>query len=618
MGDMIPDGVRELLMPYARELEEAAEQVEMTMDTAMAIAIIVGVVVVKLVQKKPDRSAQEALDAATPPDLRSLKIAGYMLAFYLLCVPLAWLAIAVPQAELPSEDELLSIEPESRQELGVTIQVVVASGSGWPAGVLCAAVVGEELASGCIERSWDGASSTPEEGEALSLAEGLDAGPDGLPLVLFPCAATLNKGHLSVTVGIARIAWACLPADAAEQAAASVVTALRRSLVQRAKGVQAVANAEASSARLAPLTRIVLTLALEDGLASTDVSGWEGNGGAVYEGIASLGAALGLALGGRRTLEDAETAPVLQTESHIVRHVDISGRFAGHNGGDAQVDDEIARRLHLRVEDAVRHLELPSSYTPHAALEERRWSFVAVIPSGSALGWAATNSDAEERSEANTSAVVVPGRGGIVVLPPVTNRDEGGFASGGNRVNPSTVLQIVAQQCRQLLGLPESTVPAAAAGGNDVSVVWRTDVGTDVMTETELSLVCLAREGALVQHRVLAMLRQLLRLAEERDGVLIPPEVAQAAHAAVRSLQNAHDAGDCTTRLGLQLNALRSMNVSALSVATRSPLIVATIQSRGVSRCMYLQRSNSLTHACANLLTRVFAGLLSPFARPSL
>ena len=84
MSDMIPDALTEMLMPLAHPLLDAAEHFELTMDTAMAIAILAGVVIMKLVQKKPDRAAQEALDAATPPDLRSLSITGGMLAFYLL------------------------------------------------------------------------------------------------------------------------------------------------------------------------------------------------------------------------------------------------------------------------------------------------------------------------------------------------------------------------------------------------------------------------------------------------------------------------------------------------------------------------------------------------------
>lgn len=556
MSDMIPAEVREMLMPLVHQLRDASEHFELTMDTGMAIAILVGVLIVKFVQKKPDRTAQEALERATPPDLRSLSIAGGMLAFYLLCAPMAWLAMVVPQAELPSEDELLALELEPRADLGVKIYAVVASGSGWPAAALCAAAVGKELADSCVERAWDQPSSTPEEIDVLTVVDGLDAGPDALALVLFPCAV---ETPATVHVGAASIAWACLPADTAEQAMVSALMALRSSLVQRAEGVQAVANAEALGARLAPVTRIVLTLALEDGLASDIVSGWEGGVAAVHDGIALLSTKVGLALGGRSALEGTGTAPEVQTESHVVRHVDVVEPHAEQGGEGAETETETGRRLHLHAEDALRHLELPGSYTPNPALQERRWSFVAVMPSDSNLGWAASSSDTEQRDGSSANAVVVPGRGGIVALPAVPS----GGAGGSIKVNPSTVLQIVAQQCRQLLGLPESTVSVPSENGAAVSVVWETSVGTEVMTETELSLVCLAREGAPTQGRVLGLLRQLVHLAQERDEVLVPPQVAYEAHAAVAALQEASTANgaDCGTRLGLQLGALRSMIV---------------------------------------------------------
>ena len=262
-----------------------------------------------------------------------------------------------------------------------------------------------------MERSWEQPSSTPTEAELLRLVEGLTTGPDALPLVLFPCEGTGTK-RTTVYVGAANVAWACLPIDAAKQAVVSALAALRRSLVRRAEGVQAVANAEASSARLAPLTRIVLALALEDGLASNIVRGWEGGGEAVHDGIASLGAAVGLAVGGRGALEGTGPAAVVQTESHVVRHIDVVAPYTGHANEDAATQDAPTRRLHLRVEDALRYLELPGgSYTPNAALMERRWSFVAVVPSGSAVGWAAPKSDTEIRGGFGANAVVVPGPG---------------------------------------------------------------------------------------------------------------------------------------------------------------------------------------------------------------
>ena len=172
------------------------------------------------------------------------------------------------------------------------------------------------------------------------------------------------------------------------------------------------------------------------------------------------------------------------------------------------------------------------------------------------------------------------------------------------------VLQIVAQQCRQLLGLPESTAPEPAAGSDAVGVVWKADVGTDVMTATELSLVCLAREGGLVQRRVLALLRQLLHLAQEREDVLVPPQVAQAAHAAVAALREAEAAAgaDCSTRLGLQLDALRSMTVSRKTVAMGRTQLqqLSSVQVRAVPgscvtarqtrMCPSVGRLNSLAH----------------------
>ena len=548
-------------MPLANQLRDASEHFELTMDTGMAIAIIVGVLIVKLIQKKPDRTAQDALERATPPDLRSLSIAGGMLAFYLACAPMAWLAMVVPQAELPLEDELQALELEPRTELAVKIYAVVISGSGWPAAALCAAAVGKELADVCVERVWDQPSSRPEETELLAVVDGLDTGPDALPLVLFPCAGV--EAPATVHVGAANIAWACLPAGTAEQAAVSVVMALRSSLVQRAEGVQAVADAEVSSARLAPVTRIVLTLALEDGLASDIVSGWEGGGAAVYDTVALLSARVGLALGGRSAIEGTGKPLVVQTESHVVRHVDVVGPLTERGGEGAEAESDTGRRLQLQATDALRFLELPGCYTSNPALEERRWSFVAVMPSSSKLDWGASRPDTEQEGAPSANAVVVPGRGGIVALPAATS----GGVVGSITVSPSMVVQIVAQQCRQLLGLPESTAPASAETGDTVSVVWETDVRTEVMTDTELSLVCLAREGAPLQRRVLGLLRQLVHLSQERDEVLVPPQVAYMAHAAVASLQEAKTAGgaDCSTRLGLQLDALRSMIVSCTS-----------------------------------------------------
>ena len=106
----------------------------------------------------------------------------------------------------------------------------------------------------------------------LAVVDGLDTGPDALALVLFPCAGV--ETPVTVHVGAASIAWACLPTDAAEQAMVSALVALRSSLATSRRRTGS-GECEASSARLAPVTRIVLTLALEDGVAS-DIERMEG------------------------------------------------------------------------------------------------------------------------------------------------------------------------------------------------------------------------------------------------------------------------------------------------------------------------------------------------------
>jgi hypothetical protein len=574
-----PEELVELLLPLATDLEQAAERFELNADTVTALGILVVVVLLKIFQKKPDRSAQEALDAATPPDLRSLAIAGGMLAFYLICAPFAFLAATVPQAQLIAEDELLALALEPRTGLGLAIQVVVATSSGWPAAAVCAAVVGDELASGCVERPWESPSSAVAEADLLPLVDGVSGGLDVLPLVLFPCTAA-DVGRTRVTVGVANIAWACLPADAAAQAAASAVVALRSSMTERAAGVQTVADVEAAAARLAPTTRVVLTLAIEDGQASDTVSGWEGGAGAVYDAIAPLSAAVGLALGGRRAQDDPAVAAVaVRTESHVARHVSVDADGAEVGKG---------RRRVLPAEAASRLLELPDSYTPGAALEERRWSFVAVLPSDQPLSWdySRSNQGSPDASTDAAAAAVVPGRGGVVALAPAASRD------GTQLVDPAEVLAVVAKQCRQLLGLPSSA--AAAADDDDdatenadgeVSVAWATGLGTAVMSETELSLVCLAREGALVHRRVLALLHQLLHLAHERDDVFVPPHIAEAADAAMRALRQsaASTPGNgCTARLAMQLDALRLMTVRRPPASTPCAACTLTRKERSL------------------------------------
>ena len=603
-----PEELVELLLPLATDLEQAAERFELNADTVTALGILVVVVLLKIFQKKPDRSAQEALDAATPPDLRSLAIAGGMLAFYLICAPFAFLAATVPQAQLIAEDELLALALEPRTGLGLAIQVVVTTGSGWPAAAVCAAVVGDELASGCVERPWESPSSAVVEADLLPLVDGVSGGLDVLPLVLFPCTAA-DVGRTTVTVGAANIAWACLPVDAAARAAASAVVALRTSLTERAAGVQTVADVEAAAARLAPTTRVVLTLAIEDGQASDTVSGWEGGAGAVYDAIAPLSAAVGLALGGRRAQDDPAVATVaVRTESHVARHVSVDAD--GAEGAEAGK----GRRRVLPAEAASRLLELPDSYTPGAALEERRWSFVAVLPSDQPLSWdySRSNQGSPDASTDAAAAAVVPGRGGVVALAPAASRD------GTQLVDPAEVLAVVAEQCRQLLGLPSSAAAAAAADDDDatenadgeVSVAWATGLGTAVMSETELSLVCLAREGALVHRRVLALLHQLLHLAHERDDVFVPPHIAEAADAAVRALRQsaASTPGDgCTARLALQLDALRLMTVRVPPAST--PCAACTLtRKRVLARYDICARSRPV-FACA------FVCLWGPSAR---
>jgi hypothetical protein len=587
-----PEELVELLLPLATDLEQAAERFELNADTVTALGILVVVVLLKIFQKKPDRSAQEALDAATPPDLRSLAIAGGMLAFYLICAPFAFLAATVPQAQLIAEDELLALALEPRTGLGLAIQVVVATSSGWPAAAVCAAVVGDELASGCVERPWESPSSAVVAADLLPLVDGVSGGLDVLPLVLFPCTAA-DVGRTRVTVGAANIAWACLPADAAAQAAASAVVALRSSMTERAAGVQTVADVEAAAARLAPTTRVVLTLAIEDGQSSDTVSGWEGGAGAVYDAIAPLSAAVGLALGGRRAQDDPAVAAVaVRTESHVARHVSVDAEGAEAGKG---------RRRVLPAEAASRLLELPDSYTPGAALEERRWSFVAVLPSDQPLSWdySRSNQGSPDASTDAAAAAVVPGRGGVVALAPAASRD------GTQLVDPAEVLAVVAEQCRQLLGLPSS---AAAADDDDatenadgeVSVAWATGLGTAVMSETELSLVCLAREGALVHRRVLALLHQLLHLAHERDDVFVPPHIAEAADAAVRALRQsaASTPGNgCTARLALQLDALRLMTVRVPPAST--PCAACTLTRKRVLARYDIYARSRPVFACA-------------------
>ena len=352
------DALEDLVRPLATEIRALLpENFELTTDTAVAIAILVGVTALKLFKKKPDRAEQDALDAATPPDFRSLAIAGGMLAFYMLCAPLGYLALHVPQAALPDEDELLALALPPADGLGLAIQAVAAASSsgGWDAAVVCAAAVGSDLARGCVERPWARDSDGPvAEAELLSLATDA-AGPDALPLVLFPCAAAGGGSPGAVTVGAANIAWACLPdgdAAAVGRSAAAAVAALRSSLSRRAAGAQAVAAAEAAVARLAPLTRLVVTLAIEDGPSSDTVTGWAGGGAAVHTALAPLTAALTAALAG-----GAHGA--VQTESRVVRHAQLGA-------SDGRVLSAVA---------AVQLLDgttLPSlSYAPGPVLMER-------------------------------------------------------------------------------------------------------------------------------------------------------------------------------------------------------------------------------------------------------
>lgn len=326
------DALEDVVRPFTSELRALLPPgVELTTDSALAIAILVGVVALRLLGKKPDRAAQDALDAATPPDFRSLIIAGGMLAFSALCAPLGYLAMHVPQAALPAEEDLLALAlPPRAAGLGLAIQAVVAASGGWDTAAVCAAVVGggtkgEQLARGCVERPWaraggaDGPVGTAvAEAKLLPLAIGAGGGPDALPLVLFPCAGAGGGSPGAVTVGTANIAWACLPAgDAAAvgSSAAAAVAALRASLSQRADGARAVAAAEAAAARLAPLTRVALTLAIEDGLSSDTVTGWAGGGAAVHTALAPLSAALSAALAGGHG--------GVHTESRVVRHVQL-------------------------------------------------------------------------------------------------------------------------------------------------------------------------------------------------------------------------------------------------------------------------------------------------------
>ena len=124
-------------------------------------------------------------------------------------------------------------------------------------------------------------------------------------------------------------------------------------------------------------------------------------------------------------------------------------------------------------------------------------------------------------------------------------------AEGGSVVDLSAVVAAVAAQCRQLLGLD--------LDNEGDPVEWST---TGILSETESALVCMSREGEPLHSRVLALLRQLLHLANDQDDVLIPPTVAEAAEQSVALLRRSVDLGgemECGERLALQLEALGLM-----------------------------------------------------------
>ena len=345
------------LVAAATAFAEEQLGVELTLDTISAIGILVGVLVLKLVQRKKnnaEREAQEALDAATPPDLRSLLVAGGMLACYLLAVPLGWQAVTLGQAPLPTEEELAALAPEllpvregqGTAGGGIIIDLVVAlPGS---AEDLCSLPAVQMLGTRKLARGCRTSKLDWERGEVVSASEllpltvppeeaGANASPgEALPLVVLPCLPADEGLEETVTVGgDAKVAWTCIwlekgPEEWAK-AIKAAVESINGAIEHRLAGTTAAAEAEAAAARLMPLNRAVLTLAVEDG-AEDGVEGWEGGGAAVHSAMAGLSAGLEAALGG-----------AVVTESHVLRHVEL--------GADSQrlVSKKTTTRSRLRL-----------------------------------------------------------------------------------------------------------------------------------------------------------------------------------------------------------------------------------------------------------------------------